>query len=176
MVLSSGEFNHTIDAGLFQKGSIHAFGFLDINGDGIQNSGDSAFPDIPGKTFQLNGPNGFTQTVTTTSGKANWVSLMPGTWRSLKAVSPTLRYDFAVLGDTQSGNAMPAELTQKLAAIDVPTLILVGGKSPPWMHHAVARCVESIAGATSKVLPGQDHNVSAKAVAPELTQFFAPAA
>src|SRR4029077_9439194 len=37
VVLSSGEFNRTLDAGLYRNGSIHAFGFLDINGDGIQN-------------------------------------------------------------------------------------------------------------------------------------------
>ncbi|WP_167546894.1 DUF7467 domain-containing protein [Stieleria maiorica] len=79
VILSSGEFNRTIDAGLFRKGSIHAYGFLDINGDGIENGGDDAFPDDPGKTFVLNGPGG-TQTRVTVSGEADWVSLTPGTY------------------------------------------------------------------------------------------------
>ena len=34
VVLTSGEFNDTLDAGLFRKGSIHVFGFLDVDGDG----------------------------------------------------------------------------------------------------------------------------------------------
>ena len=53
VVLTSGEFNDTLDAGLFRKGSIHVFGFLDEDGDGIQDANEGAFPDDPGKTFEL---------------------------------------------------------------------------------------------------------------------------
>ena len=53
VVLTSGEFNDTIDAGFFRKGSIHVFGFLDEDGDGIQDDNEGAFPDDPGKTFEL---------------------------------------------------------------------------------------------------------------------------
>jgi hypothetical protein len=88
VVLNSGEFNRTIDAGLYRNGSIHAFGFLDINGNGIQDSGDNAFPDSPGKTLVLTGPGG-TQTVTTVSGLANWTSLTPGTYTIVENPIPT---------------------------------------------------------------------------------------
>jgi len=104
-----------------------------------------------------------------------FMRLIPGVWRNVQAASPTLPYDFAVLGDTQSGNAMPAELAQKIASIDVPTLVLIGGKSPPWMHHAVKRVMESIRGAEQRLLPGQEHNVSENSVAPVLKGFFSAA-
>jgi pimeloyl-ACP methyl ester carboxylesterase len=98
--------------------------------------------------------------------------LIPGVWSSLRAAAHTLPYDFAVLGDTQSGGPMPDELVEQMAAIAAPCLVLVGGKSPPWMHHAVERVTEGIRGATRRVVPGQDHNVAAKAVAPILIEFF----
>ena len=98
--------------------------------------------------------------------------LMPGPWPKLKAVAHTLPYDFAILGDTQSGGVMPAEFASVLSSIDVPTLLLVGGKSPPWMHHAATRIGEAIANAMIRVLPGQNHNVAAKALAPALIEHF----
>ena len=59
VVLGSGRVQRpTIDAGLFRKGSIHVFGFLDVDGDGIQDPEDGAFPDDPGKTFELLDENG----------------------------------------------------------------------------------------------------------------------
>ena len=60
-----------------------------------------------------------------------------------------------------------------LTAIRVPTLTLYGGKSPSWLHHAAKTVAGGIPGATSRQLPGQDHNVAAKAVAPVLREFFA---
>ena len=94
VVLSSGEFNRTLDAGFFRKGSIHAFGFLDENGNGIQDGDEGAFPDIftdadgnPfGKTFQLFydvDNNGFQDTdhidtQTTLNGMAWFEHLTPG--------------------------------------------------------------------------------------------------
>ena len=101
-----------------------------------------------------------------------FMRLMPGVWPKLRAVAHTLPYDFAILGDTQSGGPMPAELGAVLSSLRLPTLLLVGGKSPPWMHHAAQRLADQIAGATLRVLPGQTHNVSAKAVAPALIEHF----
>ena len=42
VVLASGEFDPTIDAGLFRKGSIHVFGYLDEDGDGNFDTEDGA--------------------------------------------------------------------------------------------------------------------------------------
>jgi len=101
-----------------------------------------------------------------------FMRLMPNVWPKLTAVAHTLPYDFAVLGDTQSGGPVPAELAGALSSIRVPTVLLVGGKSPPWMHHAAKRVTDHIVGSTVRVLPGQTHNVKAKSVAPALIEHF----
>jgi pimeloyl-ACP methyl ester carboxylesterase len=101
-----------------------------------------------------------------------FMRLLPNVWPKLRAVAHTLPYDFAVLGETQSGLPLPAELASKLESICVPTLALAGGKSPPWLHHAARKVAEGIGGATFAVVPGQDHNVSAQAIAPVLLDYF----
>ncbi len=101
-----------------------------------------------------------------------FMRLLPNVWPKLRAVAHTLPYDFAALGETQSGGPLPSELEAVLRAISAPTLSLVGGKSPPWMQHAVKRVAESVSGATSDVVPGQDHNIGAAAIAPRLRAYF----
>jgi len=101
-----------------------------------------------------------------------FMRLMPNVWPKLRAVAHTLPYDFAALGETQTGGAMPDELVAKLRAISAPTLALVGGKSPPWMEHSVKRVAESIAGASADTVAGQDHNIAAAAIAPRLINYF----
>ncbi len=101
-----------------------------------------------------------------------WV---PGVWPKLRAVAPTLRYDFAVLGDTQRGGPLPAELKDVLANIHIPVRVGAGGKSLPWMHHAAKTVAAGIAGATTTVIPGQDHKLGEKAAAPVLLEFFGAA-
>ena len=93
-------------------------------------------------------------------------------FKKITAVAHTLPYDFAILGDTQSGGPMPAELVDVLARVRLPAVVLIGGKSPPWMHHAVQRVHEEIAGSRVELLPGQQHNVSPKSVAPVLLAHF----
>ena len=99
--------------------------------------------------------------------------LIPGVWSGLTPSAHTLPYDFAMLGDTQRGVPLPRDVQAVFHAIDVPTRVLVGGKSPAWMHHAVKRVAQEIPGADVHELPGQQHNVAAKAVAPQLVSFFA---
>ncbi|HEY1954171.1 MAG TPA: alpha/beta hydrolase [Polyangiaceae bacterium] len=101
-----------------------------------------------------------------------FMRLMPNVWPKLRAVAHTLPYDFAVLGDSQTGKALPAELVEKLESIDAKTLSMAGSKSPEWMHHAAKKVAETIPGGAFRVVPGQDHNVSAKAMAPLLSEFF----
>ena len=83
VVLASGEFNDTIDAGLFRKGSIHVFGFLDEDGDGIQDDNEGRFPDDPGKTFELLDENGDVDRRQHDHGwtaRCGSTQLMPGTY------------------------------------------------------------------------------------------------
>jgi pimeloyl-ACP methyl ester carboxylesterase len=102
-----------------------------------------------------------------------FMQLIPGVFRNLKRSAHTLPHDFAILGDTQRGGPLPAELEQALDAIRVPTLAMAGGKSPAWLKHAATRVAEAVPGCRMEVVPGQNHNASAKAIGPVLAQFFA---
>jgi pimeloyl-ACP methyl ester carboxylesterase len=101
--------------------------------------------------------------------------LMPNVWPKLRAVAHTLAYDFALLGDTQSGGPLPGELREKLASIQVPTLAMAGGKSPNWMHHASKTVASTVQHGEFRVIPGQDHNLGAKALLPVLLEYFTQA-
>jgi hypothetical protein len=53
--------------------------------------------------------------------------LMPGVWSKLKGMAHTITYDIAVMGNTQSGNPLPAD---HWAGVKVPTLVIDGGRVP----------------------------------------------
>jgi pimeloyl-ACP methyl ester carboxylesterase len=97
--------------------------------------------------------------------------VMPA-WKKLKAVAPTLPYDFAILGDTQTGTGVPDELVAVLGSIDVPTLVADGGKAAPWMSHGVQAVADAIPATKRLTLPGQTHQLKAAAIAPILIDFF----
>jgi pimeloyl-ACP methyl ester carboxylesterase len=94
--------------------------------------------------------------------------LMPA-WSKLKAVASTLPYDAAVMGDTQAGNPLPADRWDELT---MPTLVVVGGKSPSWMQHGTHALADVLPNARHRVLDGQTHMVKPKALAPVLVEFF----
>ena len=94
--------------------------------------------------------------------------LMP-VWKKLKAVAHTLPYDFAIMGDTQYGRALPRE---RWTQVKVPVLAMAGGKSPEWMRNGSEQLVEVLADARHRVLDGQTHMLKAKVVAPVLVDFF----
>jgi pimeloyl-ACP methyl ester carboxylesterase len=87
-------------------------------------------------------------------------------WPAMEAVAHTLAYEAAVMGP---GNALPG---RRLAAIAQPTLVLTGAKSPQWMANASRAVAGKIPGARHRVLEDQAHNVAAKALVPELLEFF----
>lgn len=88
----------------------------------------------------------------------------PG-WPRMCELAPTLVYDLTLT----SGGLVPA---QRLARIAVPTLVLAGGASPAWAGRSAAAVVAAVPGARQSVIAGQDHGVSADAVAPVLREFF----
>jgi hypothetical protein len=55
----------------------------------------------------------------------------------------------------------------------MPTLVLGGGKSPEWLHHAVDALAAVLPNAERRTLEGQTHIVKAKVLAPVLMDFFA---
>jgi pimeloyl-ACP methyl ester carboxylesterase len=97
--------------------------------------------------------------------------LMPA-WSKLKAAAPSLRYDAAVMGDSQAGKPLPEELRKVLGGIDVPALVADGGKSPAWIRNGVQAVADAVPESERRTLPGQTHQVKAAAVAPVLVDFF----
>jgi pimeloyl-ACP methyl ester carboxylesterase len=92
------------------------------------------------------------------------MSIMP-IFKKLKAVAHTLPYDAAVMGDF----SLP---TKKAAAVKTPTLVGGGLKSPASMQMAVKQLAEAIPSSELKMFTGQTHNISMKALAPALIEFF----
>jgi len=86
-------------------------------------------------------------------------------WPKLNAVAHTLPYDAAILGDFSVSSKRPD-------SVRVPTLVIGGEKSPGELRSAVSAVADAIPGAALRMLKGQTHNVSVKALAPVLTEFF----
>jgi pimeloyl-ACP methyl ester carboxylesterase len=88
-------------------------------------------------------------------------------WPLWESVAPTLAYDHIVdLG--QDGSA-PVE---QAANVGVPTLVMSGSESFPFMHTTAAALANAIPNAQHRVLEGQTHEVSAEALAPVLIEFL----
>lgn len=94
--------------------------------------------------------------------------LLPA-WSKMKAVAPTLRYDFTLMRGLQQGDPLPAD---RWSTVTMPTLVVAGGKSSAWMRTGVRAMAEVLPGATYRTLPGQTHLVGPKALAPVLKEFF----
>jgi pimeloyl-ACP methyl ester carboxylesterase len=97
------------------------------------------------------------------------MQLMP-MWKGLKATAHTLPYDWAGLGDhTMYGEPLrPAEW----APVTVPTLVAYGSKSPAELQKGSRALAEVLPNAELRALERQSHNVSMKALAPVLAEFF----
>jgi pimeloyl-ACP methyl ester carboxylesterase len=100
---------------------------------------------------------------------ASLMRLTPA-WSKLKRVAHTLAYDAAVMGDTQLGRPLPAERWQRAEA---KTFVIVGGKSPAFLHNGTRMLADLLPSAEHRVLAGQTHMVKAKVLAPLLIECFA---
>lgn len=87
-------------------------------------------------------------------------------WPMWEAIAPTIAYDAAVLGEDAS---VPVERAAKLT---VPTLIMTGEASYPFMHTTAAALTNAIPTAQHRTLEAQTHEVAAEALAPVLVAFF----
>lgn len=90
---------------------------------------------------------------------------IPGLWRSLTAVAPTLIYDSHIMGDYR----VP---TRELASIQVPALVLGGGKAAPDMAGAVQELGSAIPTAEVRILPKQTHQVKPRVLADAVRPFL----
>ena len=100
---------------------------------------------------------------------AAFVTVMPivmrRSWTKNKSVAHTLEYDLALLEDW-------SVLQKPGVAMVVPTLVMGGAKSPATLREAVAMVAGKLPNAREVYLEGQDHNLSAPAVAPGIVDFF----
>lgn len=94
---------------------------------------------------------------------------MTPVWPKLKATSHTLPYEYAVMGDTMSGEPLAQE---PWASVTAPTLVLGGSKSPEPLRRATEATAKALPNAKLRVLDRQSHNVRMKALAPVLAEFF----
>ena len=99
--------------------------------------------------------------------------VVPG-WSKMKRMSHTLLYDTEIMGDTQAGNPLPAD---RWAAADIPTLVLTGEKSEPFLHTGARALAEVLPHAAHGTLKGANHSAvvaAPKALAAALSAFFLP--
>ncbi|MFI5160157.1 MAG: alpha/beta fold hydrolase [Sphingobacteriales bacterium] len=92
------------------------------------------------------------------------MTLLP-IWKKLKAIAHTLPYDITLL----DGFTLPEE---RAKAVMIPTLVAAGTKTSELLKKSVKRLSELIPNNQYKMLNGQTHNVSEKAIAPVLIEFF----
>jgi pimeloyl-ACP methyl ester carboxylesterase len=90
-------------------------------------------------------------------------------WSALEALAHTLPYDIAVLGDKMSGYPLPAE---QWSTATMPTLVMAGGASPPWMRTSAEALTDILPNAQLRTLEGQAHDAAPNLLAPELMTFF----
>src|SRR5687768_14679915 len=88
-------------------------------------------------------------------------------WPLWESVAPTLAYDhIAALGEDAS---VP---TERAASVSVPTLVMDGEMSYPFMHITAMALANAIPDSQHRTLEGQTHEVAAEALAPVLIEFF----
>ena len=87
-------------------------------------------------------------------------------WPAQEALAHTLAYDATIMGDY----SLP---TERAASVMVPTLVIDGGTSFPWIRKTAQAIADVIPETQRRTLEGQTHNVAAEAIAPELVEFFA---
>ena len=91
--------------------------------------------------------------------------LMPNAWQRNKLVVHTLPYDLTILDDR-------SVLNERSSSISVPTLVIGGEKSPKVLRDAVTAVANALPNGQSRFLSGQDHNISSRALAPVLFEYF----
>jgi pimeloyl-ACP methyl ester carboxylesterase len=86
-------------------------------------------------------------------------------WAQQEALAHTLAYDATVMGDY----TLPVG---RVAEVNIPTLVLAGSASMPFMPVTARAIVEHLPNGQQRMLEGQRHDVAAEALAPALIEFF----
>lgn len=108
----------------------------------------------------------FMQYVGTPAGQIEGMRQAPF-WSHLEAIAPTLAYDHtAILG---KDNSIPVE---RAAQVRVPTLVMNGSASFPFMYETARTLSNVIPHAQLRTLEGQSHGPADDVLAPVLEEFF----
>jgi len=86
-------------------------------------------------------------------------------WPALEAVAPTSAYDGRIMGTTMLGRPLPAG---RWATVSVPTLVMYGRGTEPWLQSAARALAGLLPAATLLPVQGEQHNVAAEVLAPVL--------
>ncbi|GBF79047.1 Ser-Asp rich fibrinogen-binding, bone sialoprotein-binding protein [Aphanothece sacrum FPU1] len=123
VTLTSGEFNGTLDAGLFRKASLGDFVFEDKNANGIQEAGELGISGVTVKLLDGNGKavldgNGNPITTTTNAnGAYSFTGLIPGSYSVMFVApngymfSPSNQGNNDALDSDADGNGMTQSVT-----------------------------------------------------------------
>jgi pimeloyl-ACP methyl ester carboxylesterase len=88
-------------------------------------------------------------------------------WPALEAIAPTLAYDHTyIIGKDRS---VPVE---RAAQVRVPTLVMNGSASLPFMYETARMLSNAIPHAEHLTLEGQTHGPAIDVLVPVLTEFF----
>ncbi len=87
-------------------------------------------------------------------------------WSMFEAIAPTLAYDRSAMGEYAS---VP---TERATLITIPTLVMNGGASYPFMSDAAQALGKALPNAQVRILEGQTHDVDLNVLAPALIEFF----
>jgi pimeloyl-ACP methyl ester carboxylesterase len=91
-------------------------------------------------------------------------------WPAFEEVAHTLAYDTAIMADVMTGD--PSAL-KPWSSVMIPTLVVDGGASPVWMHHAALALADILPDARCLTLEGQTHDVAPEVLGAVLAEFFA---
>lgn len=87
-------------------------------------------------------------------------------WSMWEGIAATIAYDAAAVGEDAS---VPVE---RAGGVLVPTLIINGEASYPFMHVSAKTLADAMPDARYLTLEGQTHEVTPEAIAPVLVEFF----
>ncbi len=85
-------------------------------------------------------------------------------WSSNEAAAHTLVYDTLLCGD----GSLPAD---RLAKVEVPTLVINSDKTSDWLHEAACATADAMPNGQQVTLPGVWHKVPAEELCPAVVEF-----
>src|SRR5262249_13080873 len=90
-------------------------------------------------------------------------------WRKLTRIAHTLPYDMSIVSPYQAGTPLPSD---RWSDMTIPTLVMVGGKSPTWFHHGTQALADLLPTAVHRSVEAHTHTLKLKSLAHPPTEFF----